>query len=70
MGSEAVELFHRMPLEWADELAYLCTLNACSHSALVDHARAIFSAIPQKTAAIVTAMVCCLLHYFSIAFII
>ena len=39
MGIKAVELFHSIPVDFADEISYICVLNACSHSGLVDQAR-------------------------------
>ncbi len=57
MGSEAVQLFHQMPSEHMNEATYVCVLNACSHSGLVDQARAIFANISVKTDKIYTTMV-------------
>ena len=57
MGAEAVELFHQIPPEFFDEINYVCVLNACSHSGLVDQARSIFAKIPVKTDKIYTTMV-------------
>ncbi|CAF1451052.1 unnamed protein product [Rotaria sordida] len=45
MGIQALELFHQMPSEFIDERTYICILNACSHSGLVDEARSIFDKI-------------------------
>ena len=58
MGLQAVELFHQMPPELIEEETYICVLNACSHSGLVNEARTIFSNIINKTEKIYTTMVC------------
>ncbi|CAF3842091.1 unnamed protein product [Rotaria magnacalcarata] len=60
MGDEAVKLFHQMPKESIDHLTYICVLNACSHSGLVDVARSIFNNIQTKTEIIYTTMIDCL----------
>ncbi|CAF3881057.1 unnamed protein product, partial [Rotaria sp. Silwood1] len=60
MGMQAVELFRKMPKEFIDESAYVCVLNACSHSGLVDVARSIFNNISMKTDFIYTTMIDCL----------
>jgi pentatricopeptide repeat protein len=57
MGFEAVELFSKIPLKMLDERTYICVLNACSHSGLVDQAKKIFENIPNKTEFIFTTMV-------------
>ena len=57
MGSEALEVFHRMPPHLINEVTYLCVLNACSHSGFVDKAQAIFDRIEEKSMKIYTAMV-------------
>lgn len=57
MGVEALEIFKQMPVKFADEITYLCVLNACSHAGLVDQARSIFKDISNKTFKIYTAMV-------------
>jgi pentatricopeptide repeat protein len=46
MGREAIEVFNRVPLSLLDEWIYVCVLNACSHSGLIDDARKIFHKIP------------------------
>jgi pentatricopeptide repeat protein len=56
-GVEAVALFHRIPRKFIDDVTYVCVLNACSHSGLVDQARAIFSTIEVKFDMIYTTMV-------------
>jgi hypothetical protein len=38
MGIQAVELYRQIPKEFLDEVTYICILNACSHSGLVDEA--------------------------------
>ena len=57
MGSQAIEIFSQMPPESMAEVTYICILNACSHSGLVDEARSIFNRIDKKTAKIYTTMV-------------
>ena len=57
MGFEAIELFSKIPLKMLNERTYVCVLNACSHSGLVDQAKKIFSNIPNKTEFIFTTMV-------------
>ena len=59
MGSEAIEIFNKVPSHILDSCIYVCVLNACSHSALVDQAQKIFGQIPfdQRTEKIVTTMV-------------
>jgi pentatricopeptide repeat protein len=58
MGLEAVGLYRKMPHPLCSEATYVCVLNACSHSGLVDEAHSIFNEIPQKTNQITTTMVC------------
>ena len=48
-GAQALELFHRMPSDLFDEVTYVCVLNACSHSGLVDQAYVIFRGIVNPT---------------------
>ena len=57
MGMQAIELYHQMPKEFIDEITYICVLNACSHSGLVDQARSIFKDIKIKTESIYCTMV-------------
>jgi hypothetical protein len=59
MGYEAVKLFNEVPSNILDNCIYICVLNACSHSALIDQAWKIFEKIPQdqKTDQIYTTMV-------------
>jgi hypothetical protein len=59
MGSEAIELFNKVPSNMLNDIIYLCILNACSHSALIDQAWKIFEQIPsdQRTTGIYTTMV-------------
>ncbi|CAF1681964.1 unnamed protein product, partial [Adineta ricciae] len=59
MALQAVELFRRMPSELVTEATYICVLNACSHSGLVNEAQAIFSTIKTKTEHIYATMVDC-----------
>jgi pentatricopeptide repeat protein len=58
MGSQAIELYRQMPKNFIDEVTYICILNACSHSGLVDEARSIFQNIQIKTESIYVTMVC------------
>ncbi|CAF1455475.1 unnamed protein product [Rotaria sordida] len=60
MGIQALELFHQMPSEFIDERTYICILNACSHSGLVDEARSIFDKIQVKSEKIYSTMIDCL----------
>ncbi len=59
MGTEAIELFDKVPSNMLDSCIYVCVLNACSHSALVDSALKIYETIPfnQRTEQIYTTMV-------------
>lgn len=57
MGIEAVKLFSKIPLKMLNERTYICVLNACSHSGLVDQAKQIFENIRNKTEFIFTTMV-------------
>jgi pentatricopeptide repeat protein len=56
-GRDAVELFCLIPRPMIAAKTYVCVLNACSHSGLVDKAREIFSGIPVKSKWHYTAMV-------------
>ena len=58
MGSEAIELYRRIPVGMRDDVAHLCVLHACSHSGFVEEGREIFEGIPAKTDKVVTTMVC------------
>ncbi len=59
MGIQAVELFRQVRLDMLNEWIYVCVLNACSHSGLIQEAREIFNEIPinQKTNRIYATMV-------------
>ena len=57
MAIEAIDLFHRIPSEYLKESTYVCVLNACSHSGLVNEARLIFSNVQRKTERIYCTMV-------------
>jgi pentatricopeptide repeat protein len=57
MGNQAIELFRQIPLQLIDEVTYICVLNGCSHSGLVDEARSIFKNIKKKTENIYVTMV-------------
>jgi pentatricopeptide repeat protein len=58
-GKEAIELFNKIPLEMIDNWIYVCVLNACSHSGLIEEGEKIFNMIPhkQRTEKIYTSMV-------------
>ncbi len=57
MGLQAIELYRKMPPELINEGTYICVLNACSHSGLIDEVRSIFRNIETKTDQIYGAMV-------------
>ena len=57
MGREAIDLYHRMPKEYADQKVYGCALTACSHSGLIDEARRIFNEIQNPSAHVYSTMV-------------
>ncbi len=57
MGIQAIEIYYQMPTELINEGTYICIINACSHSGLVDQARSIFQNIQNKTERIYTSMV-------------
>jgi pentatricopeptide repeat protein len=57
MGLQAIELYRQMPLELINEVTYICVLNACSHSGLIDEARSIFRNIQTQTEKIYGTMV-------------
>ena len=57
MGSQALELYRKMPKHLHDEVTHICVLNACSHSGLLNEARSIFNEITIKTDKIITTMV-------------
>ncbi|CAF5182228.1 unnamed protein product [Rotaria magnacalcarata] len=65
MGIEAVKRFDQMPRELINDLTYICVLNACSHSGLVDVARSIFNNIQPKTDMIYTTMVLEIFPFFA-----
>jgi len=58
-GKEAIALFYRIPLEMINDWIYVCVLNACSHSGLIEEGEKIFNMIPQqqKTEKIYTSMI-------------
>jgi pentatricopeptide repeat protein len=58
MGHEAVDLYRRIPVDFRNETADICVLNACSHSGLIHEAHSIFNEIKVKTEKIITTMVC------------
>ena len=57
MGLEAIDLYRQIPNYLHNEVSYICVLNACSHSGLLDQARSIFNEIWNKTEKITTTMV-------------
>jgi pentatricopeptide repeat protein len=57
MGSDAVAVYRQMPEKMRDAVSHIRVLNACSHSGLVDEARAIFDEIDVKSERIITTMV-------------
>ena len=58
MGLQAVSLYRQIPNNLCDEFSYVCVLNACSHSGLLDEARSIFNESNIKTNRVMTTMVC------------
>ncbi|CAF3819776.1 unnamed protein product [Rotaria sp. Silwood1] len=64
MGSEAIQLYRKMPNNLHDEISHICVLNACSHSGLLQEAWSIFNDIPLKTERIYTTMIDCLSRLF------
>jgi pentatricopeptide repeat protein len=58
-GKEALELFGQISEEMIDHCSYVCVLNACSHSGLIEEGEMIFNRIPrdQRTEEIYTSMV-------------
>ena len=56
-GSQAVEIYRRMPTDLMNERTHSCVLHACSHCGLLDQARQIFAEVPTKTDRIYTTMV-------------
>ena len=61
MGSEAVQLYRRMPDDLRNAVTHVCVLNACSHSGLIDQAQSIFHNIQTKSGYIIGTMVCIIL---------
>ncbi len=61
MGLEAIELYQKISYNLHNEVLYICLLNACSHSGLLNQARSIFNGIINKTEKITCAMVCLML---------
>ncbi|CAF3141028.1 unnamed protein product [Rotaria socialis] len=60
MGLQSIELYYQMPKELINEATYICVLNACSHSGLVNEALSIFKTIEIKTERIYTSIIDCL----------
>ena len=50
MGRQAVDLYHRMPLNLRTDITYISVLNACSRAGVIGDAYSIFKSV--------TAMVC------------
>ena len=61
---QAIELYEQIPARFINEVTYICILNACSHSGLVDKAVSIFDKIEMKTVRIYTVMVKQNIHSF------
>lgn len=57
LGAQSLLLFNKMPTHLINEITYVCVLNACSHSGLVDQGRQIFDQVLNKTENIFGAMV-------------
>ncbi|CAF4723138.1 unnamed protein product, partial [Rotaria socialis] len=49
MGSEAVNLYRKMPNNLHDEVSTICVLNTCSHSGLLNEAHSIFNEVSHRT---------------------
>ncbi|CAF3140343.1 unnamed protein product [Rotaria socialis] len=49
MGSEAVDLYRKMPNNLHDEVSTICVLNTCSHSGLLNEAHSIFNEVSHRT---------------------
>ncbi|CAF4212886.1 unnamed protein product [Rotaria magnacalcarata] len=60
MGLQSIELYYQMPKELINEATYICVLNACSHSGLVNEALSIFKTIEIETQRIYTTIIDCL----------
>ncbi|CAM4900425.1 unnamed protein product [Rotaria socialis] len=60
MGLQSIELYYQMPKELINEATYICVLNACSHSGLVNDALSIFKTIEIETQRIYTTIIDCL----------
>ena len=58
-GEQAIKLFNRIASEIITESTYVCVLNVCSHSGLIEEGEMIFKMIPQekRTKQIYTSMV-------------
>lgn len=64
MGLEAVDLYRKMPKNIRDDISYICVLNACSHSGLLNQAHSIFNEISHKTKEVITTMVYLIIFCF------
>ncbi|CAF4797656.1 unnamed protein product [Rotaria socialis] len=60
MGLQSIELYYQMPKELINEATYICVLNACSHSGLVNETLSIFKTIEIETQRIYTTIIDCL----------
>ncbi|CAF3711838.1 unnamed protein product, partial [Rotaria socialis] len=60
MGIQAIDIYRQISLDLIDAITHTCTLNACSHSGLVQEALSIFENIQIKTVSIYTTMIDCL----------
>ena len=58
MGRQAVDLYHRMPLNLRTDITYISVLNACSHAGVIGDAYSIFKSVSRTTTKMITAMVC------------
>ncbi|CAF4857310.1 unnamed protein product, partial [Rotaria socialis] len=65
MGTQAVELYRKMPNNLRDHISHICVLNACSHAGLLHEARTIFNEVSLKTESIITTMVQCFVDCLS-----
>ncbi|CAF4920887.1 unnamed protein product, partial [Rotaria magnacalcarata] len=65
MGTQAVELYRKMPNNLRDHISHICVLNACSHAGLLHEARTIFNEVSLKTESIITTMIQCFVDCLS-----
>ena len=57
MGSQAIELYRKIPPDLVNARTYACVLKACANSRLLDEAREIFDKASTKTERMYTEMV-------------